>query len=143
MPFLTCPLCAAETVAIYGDRPKVDGPEAAAELLTPLLGSRDRECCVTLNLDTKNRLIGVAVVSVGTLMSTYMRPREVYRDALLVNAAAIMVAHNHPSGDATPSPTDITITGLLKHSGQMIGVDLLDHIVIGESWVSMAREKLV
>jgi DNA repair protein RadC len=126
------------------DRPQVTCPEEAAAIVTPLVAGQDRELCLLVALDTKHRLIGVSTVSVGTADHTFMAPREIYRDALLSGATAIFLAHNHPSGDPTPSADDRQVTRRLAQAGSMIGVDLLDHLVIGDpGWTSLARLGLV
>lgn len=123
-----------------GDRPQVGSPEAAADLLLPLLADRDREQCTALLLDVKHRLRDVVTVSIGSIDHTFMSPREVMRDALLANAAALVLAHNHPSGDPEPSGDDRAVTERLVRAGELLGVDVLDHLVIGGSrWVSIAR----
>jgi DNA repair protein RadC len=106
----------------------------------PLLAGRDRELCLLVALDVKHRLLGVSTVSVGTADHTFMAPREVYRDALAAGASAIFLAHNHPSGDATPSADDRQVTRRLAQAGAMVGIDLLDHLVVGDpGWTSLAR----
>ena len=115
-------------------------PEAAARLLVPRFGNGDRERCVAALTDTKHRLLEVVTVSLGSLDRTFMSPREVFRDALLANAAAVVLAHNHPSGDPEPSRDDELVTRRLVRAGELIGVEVLDHLVIGgERWVSLAR----
>jgi DNA repair protein RadC len=121
-------------------RPEVTSPEAAADVLVPLLLDADRERCVAALLDTKHRLLELATVSVGSLDHTFMSPREVFRDALVVNAAAVVLAHNHPSGDPEPSRDDELVTRRLVRAGELVGVEVLDHLVVGgERWVSLAR----
>lgn len=125
-------------------RPEVTSPESAARLLVPELAGRDRERCVAALLDTKHRLLEVGTISVGSLDHTFMAPREVFRDALLANAAALVLAHNHPSGDPEPSRDDELLTRRLVRAGELVGVELLDHLVVGgERWVSLARRGLV
>lgn len=122
------------------ERPEVTSPEAAAEILVPRLSGRDRERCVAALLDTKHRLLEVVTVSVGSVDHTFMSPREVFRDALLANASALVLAHNHPSGDPEPSRDDQQLTRRLSRAGELVGVDLLDHLVVGgDRWVSLAR----
>ncbi len=91
----------------------------------------DREHFLMLPLDGKNRVLGFEVVSVGTLTASLVHPREVFKAAILANAAAIVVAHNHPSGDPTPSAEDRAITQRLKQAGELLGIRLLDHVVLG------------
>lgn len=118
----------------------VDSPESAADLLAPLLADSDRERCVALLLDTRHRLLTTTTVSIGSIDHTFMSPREVYRDALLGNAAAIVVGHNHPSGDVRPSADDRIVTTRLVDAGELVGVPLLDHLVVaGGDWTSLAR----
>ena len=89
-------------------------------------------------VDTKNRLLKIATVSVGILDSSLVHPREVFKDAIAVSAASIIVAHNHPSGDPSPSVEDTRITKRLAESGELLGIDLLDHIILGENrWISL------
>jgi DNA repair protein RadC len=122
-------------------RRQVTCPEDAAGLVLPLLTGRDREMCVLVALDVKHRLLGVSTVSVGTADHTFMAPREIFRDALLAGASALFVAHNHPSGDPTPSADDRQVTRRLAQAGVMLGIDLLDHLVVGDpGWTSLARE---
>jgi len=125
-------------------RSEVTSPEAAADVLVAELVGRDRERCVAALLDTKHRLLEVATVSVGCLDHTFMAPREVFRDALLANAAALVLAHNHPSGDPEPSRDDEQLTRRLARAGELVGIELLDHLVVGgERWVSLARRGLL
>jgi DNA repair protein RadC len=126
------------------DRPALTSPEAAAEVLVAELAGADRERCLAALVDTKHRLLEVATVSVGSLDHTFMSPREVFRDALLANAAAIVLAHNHPSGDPEPSRDDELVTRRLVRAGELIGVEVLDHLVIGgRRWTSLARRGVV
>ncbi len=126
------------------DRPEVVSPESAAQLVVPGFAGADRERCLAALLDTKHRLLNLAVVSVGSLDHTFMAPREVFRDALLANAAAIVLAHNHPSGDPEPSRDDEHVTRRLVRAGELVGVEVLDHLVVaGERWVSLARRGVV
>jgi DNA repair protein RadC len=127
-----------------GDRTEVTSPEAAAEVLVPRFAGADRERCVVALLDTKHRLLEVVTVSVGSLDHTFMAPREVFRDALLANAAALVLAHNHPSGDPEPSRDDQQVTQRLVRAGELVGIEVLDHLVIGGlRWVSLARRGVV
>lgn len=136
--------CAACDRVVYrpgtADRVAVTSPELAAQVLVPHLADGDRERCVAALLDTKHRLLEVVLVSVGSIDHTFMAPREVYRDALLANAAAVVLAHGHPSGDPAPSRDDELLTRRLARAGELVGVELLDHLVVGGAqWVSLAR----
>lgn len=140
-----CPACARPLRRPAGpDRPEITSPEAAAAVLVPALVDADRERCVALLLDTKHRLLEAVTVSVGSLDHTFMAPREVFRDALLANAAALVLGHNHPSGDAEPSRDDELVTRRLVRAGELVGVEVLDHLVVGGArWVSLARRGAV
>ena len=115
------------------ERPKIRGPRDIAAIVTKYLAESDREHMLCLLLDTKNGVIGMHVISIGDLSSALVHPREVFKAAILANAASLVLAHNHPSGDPTPSPEDISITKRLKEAGEILGIDVLDHIVIGDA----------
>jgi DNA repair protein RadC len=120
-------------------------PENLAELVTPHLADRDREHCLLVALDTKHRLLEVRTVSIGSVDHTFMEPREIFRDALLAGAAAVAVAHNHPSGDPAPSPEDRAVTRRIVRAGGTLGVPLVDHLIVGAvgRWRSMGRMGLL
>lgn len=136
-----CPACTRRAfVPAERRRAAIASPEAAAEVVVAELAGWDRERCVALLLDTKHRLLEVVTVSVGSIDHTFMAPREVYRDALLANASALVLAHNHPSGDPEPSRDDELLTRRLARAGELVGVELLDHLVVGgRRWASLAR----
>ncbi|MCC6408264.1 MAG: DNA repair protein RadC [Planctomycetes bacterium] len=122
------------------ERPAVRSPRAVFELLEPELRGLDREAFHALALDGKHGLVRRYLVSVGTLTTSLVHPREVFRPALRFGAAALVVAHNHPSGDPEPSPEDEEVTRRLAQAGRLLGVPLLDHVVIGERrYVSLAE----
>jgi DNA repair protein RadC len=121
-------------------RPQIVTPDDAERLVRPIVDGQDREVGVLLTLDTRHRLITAGVVSIGTAAHTFLSPREIYREALARGASAIVVAHNHPSGDPEPSDDDRQITRRLAQAGATIGVELLDHLVLGDpEWSSLAR----
>ncbi len=102
-----------------------------------------KEYFFTIHLDAKNCICCVDEVSIGSLNQTVVHPREVFKTALLSSASAIILLHNHPSGDPTPSREDIDITNRIKETGEVIGVKLLDHIIIGDSFISFADRGLI
>lgn len=105
-------------------------PEMAAEAFCSLIGDPDREYFVCLLLDGKNRITGIHTVSQGSLNQSIVHPRETFKAAILANSAAIILAHNHPSGDLTPSREDREITRRLKEAGELLGIRVLDHVII-------------
>jgi len=114
------------------DRPTISTPEDVVELCGPQLRGLDREHFWALALNTKNRLLKMVEVSVGSLNASIVHPRELFKDAVKVSAASIVVVHNHPSGDPTPSGADIQLTRRLVKSGDVLGIEVLDHVVIGD-----------
>ena len=113
-------------------------PETVAEQCADMAQSA-QEAFVVFDLNTRNHIIDRRLVSLGILDGSLVHPREVFRGALLNNAAAIVVAHNHPSGDPTPSAEDLRVTRQLVEAGRILGIKLLDHVVIGR--VSPDRSK--
>lgn len=107
-------------------------PQDAANYLMPRLRYAAKEQFIVILLNGKNKIIGTEVVSEGSLNSSVVHPREVYAPALLQHAASIMIAHNHPSGDPNPSDEDKETTRVLKRSGKVMGIPLIDHIIIGD-----------
>ena len=106
--------------------------EGAALLLRPLFAGLDREQFLICGLDAKHGLIGSNVVSTGSLTLAIVHPREVFKPLILMNAGAWICAHNHPSGDITPSPEDRVLTKRLREAGELFGIPLLDHLVLAE-----------
>jgi len=122
---------------------QVTSPMDAATILSTYLAHADREHVVVMMLDTKSNIIGINTVSIGTLGSSLVSPREVFKPALLSNAASIIIAHNHPSGDPTPSPQDVIMTKNLVQAGHLLDCEVSDHIIIGhERWVSLKERGL-
>lgn len=107
-------------------------PQDVADFLMPRLRYAAKEQFVVILLNNKNKVIGTEVVSEGSLSSSIVHPREVFAPAILHHAAAIMVAHNHPSGDPKPSIEDEEVTRLLLRSGKVLGIPMIDHVIIGD-----------
>lgn len=124
-------------------REQIKSPSDAAAYLMLSLGQKDQEELWTMMLDTKNRVIGVHCVYKGSLNASMIRVGEVYKEALKRNAAAIIIAHPHPSGDPTPSPEDVLVTRQIVEAGRLLDVDCLDSLVICQSrWVSLRERGL-
>src|SRR5918995_148539 len=113
-------------------RVQLSSPRSVAEFLLPLYGAQPVEQFGVVLLDTKHRVLRTRVLSVGTLDASVVHPREVFREATAANAAAIVVFHNHPSGDPEPSDEDYTLTRRLVAAGVVIGIDVVDHIIFGD-----------
>lgn len=114
-------------------RPVIKSPDDAAGMVMEEMRHLDREHFRALLLNTKNQVIGTDKVSVGTLNSSAVHPRELFRNAIKRSAASVILVHNHPSGDPTPSKEDIDITARLKEAGKIVGIEVLDHIIIGDN----------
>ncbi len=124
------------------DRQKVTSPLSVAAMIAPYLEAQDREHLVVLMLDTKNTVIGMNVVSVGSINSAIISAREVFKAALLANASAIILGHNHPSGDPTPSPEDVTATKTMMEAGMILDIEVLDHVIIGDDGNSKSLKEM-
>ncbi len=111
---------------------KINSPEDVYRRLYPAMRESKKETFVELCLDTKNQVIREDTVSIGSLNANIVHPREVFRTALIESAAHIIVAHNHPSGDPAPSREDVDITKKLVETGKIMGIDVLDHVIIGD-----------
>ena len=94
-----------------------------------------------ITLDTKNNITGIFTVSTGSLNGSIVHPREVFKRAVLQNAASIIICHNHPSGDPAPSQDDVNITKRLYDAGKILGIELLDHIIIGDNRYTSLKER--
>jgi DNA repair protein RadC len=141
---VACDRCRRDIPLPATEGEQLGDPDRVAELVVPLIGTADREHCLAVLLDTKHRVLATVTVSIGSLDHTFMSPREIMRDALLANAAACVLVHNHPSGDPEPSRDDERVTRRLVEAGRLVGVEVLDHLVIGGGrWVSLARRGFV
>ncbi|MBY9079391.1 DNA repair protein RadC [Paenibacillus sp. HN-1] len=122
----------------------IRSPHDAAAILTEQLRYLQKEHFVCLFLNTKNHVIAQETLSMGSLNASIVHPREVFRAAIKCSSASIICAHNHPSGDPTPSPEDISLTRRLLEAGEIVGIDVLDHLIIGDSeFVSMKEKGLM
>lgn len=113
-------------------RPQLRTPRSVAEYLLPQFGSRPVEQFGVLSLDTKHRVLRASILSVGTLDASIVHPREVFREAVAAGAAALVLFHNHPSGDPEPSEDDVRLTERLAAAGILMGIDVLDHVILAD-----------
>ncbi len=122
----------------------VNSPEDVVNLVGPDLAGLDQEHLQTVLLNTQNQVMSIQEIYVGNVNSSVVRPVEVFRPAIRENAPSIIVVHNHPSGDPTPSPDDVLITNGLVAAGQVLGISLLDHVIVGsdQQFVSLNQQGL-
>ncbi|MBU7006321.1 RadC family protein [Phosphitispora fastidiosa] len=118
----------------------INSPFDAFKVLGAMLENEDRENFVVMMVDTKHKIIGINTVSVGTLNSSPVHPREVFKPAMLANAAAVILGHNHPSGEVKASPEDIEVTRRLEDAGAILGIEVLDHVIVGHGTYYSLKE---
>jgi DNA repair protein RadC len=129
--------------AVPEERYTVKSPDDAARLLMLEMGSLEQEHLRAIILNTTTQVLKIHPIYVGSLNSASVRVGELFREAIRMNAAAIIVAHNHPSGDPTPSPEDVSVTRQMVEAGKLLNVDVLDHLVICQArWVSLKERGL-
>jgi len=133
-----------EPTVLESSRTAIRKSSEAAEILRPLFAELDREQFVVLMLDAQHRPLGMSVISIGSLTASIVHPREVFKAAILSNSAAVIIAHNHPSGSVEPSPEDLEISRRLREAGELLGIRVLDSIILGAgsafySFVDAAR----
>lgn len=116
-------------------------PQAAYQLVHPLIRDLDREHFYCLHLNTRHTVMEIDLVSVGSLSASIVHPREVFRRAISRGAASLILAHNHPSGDPEPSEDDLEITSRLARVGELVGIPVLDHIVLANGSFVSLRER--
>jgi DNA repair protein RadC len=119
-------ICEAEEGVAY----MIKGPQDGADIASRFIGRDDREAFFVMCLNTKNHVVAVHRCHIGSLNASIVHPREVYKSAILNNAASVIVAHQHPSGESTPSTEDINVTKRLVEAGKLLGIELLDHLVV-------------
>jgi DNA repair protein RadC len=125
------------------ERPTIDSPEKAANLVSYEMSALEQEELRVILLDTRNRALRVETVYRGSLNSSQIRVGEIFKAAIRANAAALIVVHNHPSGDPQPSPDDIAVTRAILQSGKLMDIDVLDHLIIGRGkWISLKEKQM-
>lgn len=129
-----------ESSLLYNDR-AIRSPEDGYNLFKQFLGELDREYFVVMCLDVKNQPTAINICHIGSLNASIVHPREVMKTAILSNASSLIVCHNHPSGQPEPSPEDIDVTKRLAEAGKIIGIELIDHLIIGEDRFISLKEK--
>lgn len=127
--------------SIFYERRSIRSPYDAYELMKGFLDDKDREHFIVVSLDTKNQPVSINICHIGSLNASIVSPREVMKSAILSSAASIMVAHNHPSGETTESREDVEVTKRLAEAGKLMGIELLDHLIIGDGKYTSLKEK--
>jgi DNA repair protein RadC len=126
-----------------GSKPLVKTPDNVVSLIGSRLKRKKKEYFLALLLDTRSQLIKVSEISVGSLDASIVHPREAFKEAIAASAASVIFVHNHPSGDPEPSEDDIKLTKRLAEAGEIVGIDVLDHVIITDKkYLSMKREGL-
>jgi DNA repair protein RadC len=123
------------------ERIQITSPRVLAEMLLPQYGSRAVEQFGVVLLDTKHRVLRTTVVTVGTVDASIVHPREIFREAASAGAAAIVLFHNHPSGDPEPSQDDVVLTRRVAAAGILMGIDVVDHVILADARYCSMREK--
>jgi DNA repair protein RadC len=132
--------------ARVADRPRAGAPDGVAKLLKEVIPDDGQEHFGVLLLDVRQKVVGHLEVSVGCLTSSLVHPREVFAPAITHKAVGIIIYHNHPSGDPEPSEDDIALTRRLGAGGTLLGIQLLDHVIVGtgtDTWVSLKQRGVV
>jgi DNA repair protein RadC len=134
-----------EKAARYDITKKINSPSEVWKIATEILHLHEmsEEVFSIITLSTKNEVTGLFEVSRGTVDSSLVHPREVFKRALLSNASSILLLHNHPSGDPKPSPEDIRVTKRLKDAGELLGIQVLDHVIIGDGYFSLKEKDMM
>lgn len=130
------------------EKTELNNPQAVSEHIRRILRrldrlDRDKEHFFVISLNTKNKVKFVELVSIGTANSSLVHPREVFRRCIIRGASAAIVCHNHPSGESEPSEEDINITKRLVEAGKIVGIEILDHVIIGQRWSSMKEKGII
>ncbi|MCH4200167.1 MAG: DNA repair protein RadC [Clostridium tyrobutyricum] len=125
---------------------KIERSSDVFKFVNNLIGDKDREHLIILCLSTKNTVNNVSTISIGSLNSSIVHPREVFKIAILSNSASIILAHNHPSGDTEPSEEDLNVTRRIAECGRILGIEVMDHVIVGFNnpfYYSFNDEKLI
>jgi DNA repair protein RadC len=136
---LACPSCGSTVpFRVQGLTWRVTRPADVADRLVARYGSRERECLIVLNLNAKNLVRTVSEVYTGNVSASLVRVGELFRDAIRLDCSGVIVCHNHPSGDPTPSPDDLHLTAEAIAAGRLLDIDVLDHVIVAATgWISL------
>ena len=123
----------------------ISNPADGARIVKAYIGNSDREHFVVVCLDTRNNITAIHTVSIGNINSSIVHPREIFKVAILANSAALIIAHNHPTGEPSPSEEDKKATKRIVNAGEILGIEVLDHIIVGdeEQYISFEENGLM
>ena len=119
----------------------IKDPQSVVKAVKASIKDKAKEHFKLILLNTRNKIIGISTVSIGSLNASIVHPREVFKDAIIHNAYSVVLAHNHPSGDTEPSEDDLTITKRLVEAGKILGIEVIDHIIISKNGFFSFKEK--
>ena len=119
----------------------IKNPQSVVKAIRSSIKDKAKEHFKLILLDNRNKIISISTISIGTLNASLVHPREIFKEAIIHNSASVVLAHNHPSGDPEPSEEDIKITERLVESGKILGIEVIDHIVIGKTNFSSFKER--
>lgn len=124
----------------YGVK-RINEPELVAELAGQILKDADREYLLVISVDARSKPLAVEIVSIGTVNVSLAEPREIFKHSILNNAAGIILVHNHPSGDCEPSREDRRLTKRIEKCGELLGIEMYDHVIIGDGYYSFRKNR--
>lgn len=128
---------------VLSNKKRIGSPVDVVNMFETYLEGADREHFCVAMLDRKGNLLGLNTVSVGSVSASIVHPREVFKPAIIIGASSIILCHNHPSGDTTPSNEDITVTRKLIEGGKILNIEILDHVIIGDNYYSMKERGVI
>ena len=139
IPIYTVTLVRERTQAV--DKKRISSPTDAYKILNEFIGDTDREHFIVLLMDARNTVRGIHIASIGSLNAAIVHPREVFKSAILANSAGVILCHTHPSGDTAPSSEDLALTSKLVKAGELLGIAVFDHIILGDNCFLSLKER--
>lgn len=143
VPFVKMAMVKEKEKEVPYEREEIGSPEKVAAFAKKILAGADREYLLVISIDSANKPTAVEIVSVGTINTALAEPREIFKHAILANAHRIIMVHNHTSGRCVPSNEDIRVTKRVEEAGELLGIALQDHIIIGDGYLSFMEEDLL
>ena len=128
---------------VSSNKKRISSPVDVVNMFETYLKGADREHFCVAMLDRKGNLLGLNTISIGSISSSIVHPREVFKPAIIIGASSIILCHNHPSGDTIPSNEDITVTRKLIEGGKLLNIEILDHVIIGDNYYSMKEKGII